>query len=185
MEKYHRWYEKQYGEVIGLPEFTKRTSGWLNKAMKNFVFPFSSIWRHEILDNLKYHITPRKVEQICTVFKIDRSKSMGKGRTVEFHTSFAFLYSHWEESSSKKGKFIHDYVCLGPTFQSSDGEYRSRFIPFRQFQYRMKQFEKLTTPMEEQIVKWLGKKRMSLQAESFFPFSLQKDKKFDKILFIR
>ena len=176
MDKYLRWYEKQYSEVIGLPEFTKRTSGWLKKSMENFVFQWSSIWRHEILDNLKYHLTPRKVEQICTVFKIDRSKSMGKDRTVEFHTSFAFLYSHLEGS-----KFVHDYVCLGPTFQSADGEYRYRFISFRQFQYRMKQFEKLTTPVEEKIVEWLGKKKMALQAESFFPFGLQKDKKFDKM----
>lgn len=175
MDKYFSWYEKQYGETIGLPNFKKRTSGWLRESLDKFVFPYSSIWRHEVLDNLKYHITPRKVEQICTVFKIDRSKSMGKDRTVEFHTSFAFLYSH----DDKKG-FSHDYVCIGPTFQSADGEYRAKFISFRQFQYVMKQFEKLVLPVEEQVVKWLGKKHMSLQAESFFPFSLSKSNDFDK-----
>jgi hypothetical protein len=177
MDKYLRWYEKQYGDVIGLSDFTKRTSGWLEKSMKNFVFKYSSVWRHEVLDNLKYNITPKKVEQICTVFKIDRSQSMGKDRTVEFHTSFAFLYSHADDSrSGAKGAFEHDYVCMGPTFQSSDGEYRYRFISFKQFQHVMKQFEKLTTPVEEQVVKWLGEKKMSLQAESFMPFALKTEK---------
>ena len=97
MDKYYRWYEKQYAEVIHLPEFKRRVEKdgpkWLNGSLKKFVVRYSSIWRHEVLDNLKYHITPKKTEQITTVFKMDRTRSMGKNRSVEFHTTFAFLYS--------------------------------------------------------------------------------------------
>ena len=67
MDAYFSWYEKQYAENVRLPEFKKRTSGWLAESLNKFVFPYSSILRHEVLDNLKYHITPRspwvKIEQ--------------------------------------------------------------------------------------------------------------------------
>jgi len=179
LEKYHKWYVETYKNVIHFSEFQKRveSNNWLSDSLKsreiyNGPLYYSSIWRHEVLNNLKIYITPKKTENITTVFKMDRTQSMGHDRSVEFHTSFAFLYSTEEEG--------HEYICLGPTYQSADGEYRSRFITFKQFKDVMHEFEKLVEPVTNEIVKWIGKKSMGIQMESFFPNYIKKRKNFDK-----
>jgi hypothetical protein len=182
MEKYHKWYINTYKEDIHFSEFQERIKeyNWLKDSLNlfyvqddNIISPiyFSSIWRHEVLNNLKIYITPKKTEHITTVFKMDRTQTMGHDRSVEFHTTFAFLYS------TEEG---HEYICLGPTYQSADGEYRERFITFKQFQDVMNHFEKLVEPVRDQIVKWIGKKSMGIQMESFFPNYMKKNKSFDK-----
>lgn len=180
LNKYYRWYEKQYAEVIKLPEYRRRVDKadvkWLQGSLKQFEYRYSSIWRSEVLDNLKYHITPRKTEQITTVFKIDRVRSLGKDRSVEFHTTYAFLYSH-----NERGKTIHDYVCIAPTLQSADGEYRQSFISFKQFSYYVEHFNEVIEKVESQIAKQLKEKAIGIQIESFFPLIDRKKKNFDRI----
>jgi len=192
MHQYHKWYIQTYKDVIHFDEFMKRVTkyNWLNESLTNFdkdiystdLVPinYSSIWRHEVLDNIKYHLNPKRTEHIVTVFKMDRTKSLGIDRSAEFHTTFAFLYSAEEPTTRGLNKKInpieHQYLCLGPTFQSADGEYRRRFISFKQFKYVMNQFKILVEPITDQIIKWMNKKTMSIQMEAFFPRYLKDPK---------
>jgi len=186
MQKYADWYINTYKDIVHFSDFQKRhiKYNWIAESLSKFnekgnnksPIYYSSIWRHEVLDNLKYYLSPKRTEHIVTVFKMDRTKTMGHDRSAEFHTTFAFLYS-----SEENGKYEHDFVCLGPTFQSADGEYRRRFITFRQFKHVMEQFKELVAPVTEQIVKWMAKKSMGIQLESFFPKYLKDQKGFDKI----
>lgn len=185
--KYNYWYVDTFLQSTNVPDFTKRVQkiNWLKDSLKNMFVKdlkvaspvyYGSIWRHEILDNLKFYITPKKTENIVTVFKMDRTKSLGHDRSAEFHTTFAFLYS-----TEENGKIEHQYVCLGPTFQSADGEYRRRFISYKQFRYVLSQYKELVTTASDQIVKWIDKKMMSINVESFFPRFMQDRQNFVKI----
>lgn len=194
MHQYQLWYVETYKDVIHFDEFKKKVSkyNWLTESLINFdkdifshngmdgTLNYSSVWRHEVLDNIKYHLNPKRTENIVTVFKMDRIKSLGIDRSAEFHTTFAFLYSAEEPTIKGPHKKInpieHQYICLGPTFQSADGEYRRRFISFRQFKYIMNQFKMLVEPVVDQIIKWMNKKTMSIQMEAFFPKYLKDPK---------
>jgi hypothetical protein len=187
LRKYHYWYVDTFLQSINYDDFYKRVQNinWLKESLQNMFIKdpdiqspvyYGSIWRHEILDNLKFYITPKKTENIVTVFKMDRTHSLGLDRSVEFHTTFAFLYSVEEN-----GKIEHQYVCLGPTFQSADGEYRRRFISYKQFQYIMSQYKELVNTISDQIIQWISKKIMSINVESFFPRFMHDRTNFSKI----
>ena len=66
-------------------------------------------------------------------------------------------------------KFTHEYICIGPTYQSADGEYRYRFVPFKQIELLWDSLPDVVNPAEAQILKWLKTKALNLQSESFFP----------------
>src|SRR5208282_371577 len=148
LKKYYKWYETTYGEVVGLTELEKKADkeqlGWLKKAAPAFSYKYSSIWRHEVLDTLKYYAIPKKTEYICSIFKISRTgnssyiaRSNEKGADkVQFHTTYAFLYSSVDEAGNLK----HEFVSACPTFSSADGEYRHRFISLSQYLDVRKQY---------------------------------------------
>lgn len=187
LRTYYYWYVETFLQSIHFHEFAKRVNkyNWLKESLQN-VFTkdhtvqssvyYGSIWRYEVLDNLKFYITPKKTENIVTVFKIDRTHSLGRDRSAEFHTTFAFLYS-----AEENGRIEHQYICLGPTFQSADGEYRRSFMTYKQFRYIMSQYPELVTTVSDQIIKWMDQKKMSISIESFFPRFMQSKLNYPKI----
>lgn len=187
LKEYFHWYIEEFLKLIKFDDFKRqiKKNNWLYESLNNIGFKdyntiapvlYGSIWRYEILDNLKFYITPKKTENIVTIFKMDRGKSLGKDRSVEFHTTFAFLYSVEEN-----GKIEHQYLCLGPTFQSADGEYRRRFISYRQFKYLLNKYEELITKTSNELIKWIDKKRTNIMMEAFFPKYIKEKPDFTKI----
>lgn len=165
IEEYYGWYEKEYAKAIDLSDAShqadKKQIAWLKKALKNFAFKFSSIWRYESLNTMRYYAITRKTEYICTAFKISRVYSKKKQM---YNTTYAFLYSYL----GKNNKLVHDFVCTCPTFKSADGEYRHRFIPYEQIMQVHKEFLKAYEPVEEHLIDQMKNGTISLTTHSLF-----------------
>lgn len=58
---------------------------------------------------------------ICSVFRMT---------TRNTNAIYAVLYSSYDESN---GTIIHQYINIGPTYHSQDGEYRHRFIAYSHY----------------------------------------------------
>jgi hypothetical protein len=141
---YYRYYESEYAKIIGLADLEllakEKNLQWLVEASKKFSYPFSSVWRHETVANIKYIMSPRKTDQICTVFKISRLRDK-----KQFTTTYAIMYSHLASN------ITHDYVALSPTYRSADGEYRHRFVPVRQIIQHRIDYSEHYEPVEQHL----------------------------------
>jgi hypothetical protein len=179
---YYKWYESQYGEVINLNRLKEKADKdqiiWLKKITENFKFPFSSIWRHEVLNNMRYYLFPKKTEQICSSFHIIR---MGKSsittiKEVQFNTIYAMLYS----SYNKELEF--DFVSACPTFRSADGEYRHRFITYQQFLEVYQERTDAFNLIEDHIIEQMQEKLIEFKVDHIIPDSYKNKKDIEKKL---
>ena len=163
VKQYHKYYENQFSEIIGLPKLRKiaieKKQSWLSDAVDRFDFRYSSIWRYENLATMKYLMPVRKTDFICTVFKI--SRLLKKIQTI---TSYAVMYSHVDEN-----KIIHDYVAISPTYKSADGEYRHRFLPVSQVLKHRQDNSDIYSDVETMITEQAVKQEVSFQTYSFLP----------------
>jgi hypothetical protein len=161
IKRYYKYYENQFANIIGLPRLEtiakNKNLEWLEKAVQNFGYPWSSIWRYENLANMKYLVPLRKTDYICTVFKI--SRKWVKKQTI---TTYAVMYSHVDGR-----KIIHDYVAISPTYRSADGEYRHRFVPVQQLVDHRNKNVDIYDDVETMIAKQATKGEISFQTYSF------------------
>lgn len=145
--KYHRWYENEYARIINLESIGTNQPKWVSESTSKFSYRFSSIWRHEVMTILKYYVVPRKLEYVCTIFKISHGINQ---------TTYAFLYS-------SVGKDIHhEFVSICPTFTSADGEYRHRFISVVQFLHEYAKCQSQLELLEKHVLKQIRKKKIQL-----------------------
>lgn len=172
IQDYYQWYEKEYLKSIQIDKLRnyaeKQESDLkkrVNHAIDNFQFGISSIFRHEILNVMRFYVPVRKADYICTVFRISRPDVVQK---IDYQTAYGFLYSHLE-----KDKLVHDYVCSTGTFRSADGEYRHRFITLRQFQQMYKKNANTVDNVETLLLQEAKKRKVHLYTESIFPDSQQ------------
>jgi hypothetical protein len=172
--KYYEWYEKQYSECIGLPALVKiseeKKLTWIGDAVKNFTHLYSSIWRHENLNVMKFYAIPDKTNSICAVFKARRrgESSILETRGREYKTSYGFLYCDVDGD-----KIIPRFICLSSTYNSADGEYRFRFIPFEQFIYAFDLFGEIFAQVEGHVVKQIRGEELFLGFEVALPPALE------------
>ena len=171
LEKYYNHIEQEYSEIVGLPTLkSKSKDKWLLEAIDKFAYTYSSVWRHENLANMRYLVAVRKTDYICTIFKISRSQKL-----QQVTTTYAIMYSHIDPNS----KIVHDYVALSPTYRSSDGEYRHRFVPVHQIQQHRKENIDMYDDVEDLVAKQAKKGQITLQTYTYFPENDNLEKKFD------
>lgn len=178
LRKYYKWYEDTYGSIINLKKIEDKAdldqNKWLKKAVQNFSYKYSSIWRHEILSSMRYYLFPKKTEYICTSFKITRTgeSSLFKARNIQYKTIYALLYTSVQDS-----KFKFEFVSTCPTFKSADGEYRHRFITVDQVlqtrQNNLEEFEEL----EDYFLKQLHNEEVLLEVNHIIPDAAEDQKK--------
>ncbi len=173
IQKYREWYEQTYKNIISLSKIQKFVTEnqkqypqitYLIKLHDGFVTPYSSLWRHESLANIKYLASVKKSEYITTIFKIHRHNvKLLHGKDAS--AIYAILYTSLDGTQPTKTKtktktkkesiFNHEYVSHSPTYKSSDGEYRHRFIPVKQIlmvrDQNKEYFEKIESHILEQI----------------------------------
>src|SRR5690242_21161797 len=83
---FNEWYEGEYKKLLNLDTFINAAKGaWLHDALKKFAFPFSSIWRLEVVSAMKTFVFPKKIDYIVTVFSGIRTvKIKGSSHTVPY-----------------------------------------------------------------------------------------------------
>jgi hypothetical protein len=161
--EYKEWYHKTFSAIIGLDKAVKYATNkkltYLQNAISNFQFRFSSLWRYETLANMRYLAPVKKLGYITTTFKISRKK----------HSAiYGFLYS-----SIQSGKFVHEFVCHSPTYVSADGEYRHRFIPYKQLLYVKSTNNMFFETVEKHILEQVSKEECAIECQIFYESSLE------------
>lgn len=157
---FDNWYIKNYKETIGLKEAVKKYKKnkiWVAANLENIKIGYSSIWRNHILMMLNSSTFPKKIEYITTVFNLQR-----KNQNINYGMMYTWMDDH--------KKFQNEYIAIGPTYKSADGEYRARFIPYNQIMdfinNNRKHFDKFVKHCEDN--------KLQFKATSFFPDKVHK-----------
>ena len=144
---------------------------------------------YQNVQDLKYLCQIPERGLITTVFKITRfeDKKEGSGDVddvnIEFLDSdeyigandstsciYGYLYSEYKDD-----KIEHKYICTGGTYTSQDGEYRKRFTPFYKLENAKKDFPKQWEFVEELIVSKMNDGDIQLNADFFFPSTIDEE----------
>lgn len=172
LKNYYRWYESTYALDINLKKLEDKAdedqNKWLKRSVQHFQFNYSSIWRYEVLNSMRYYLFPRKTEYICTSFKITRDSKSSIISTsldnIQYNTIYAMLYTYIDNDKIK-----FEFMSACPTFKSADGEYRHRFITveqmFRTRNNNLAEFELV----EEHILKQFKDKVINFETNHIFP----------------
>lgn len=183
---YKKWVDEQYITLMGLSQLreyaVKDKIPWLNAAITEFDPSRGNIWRFDAFINLSYLLPIKKYEYITTVLSVSRQKSFpssfrkvqGKQK-VQFHTNYAFIYAS-RYAKPKSGKLFHfEYMSLGNTYKSADGEYRGQFFPVAQFNSVYTKWIGIITPYEEYISRKAKKGEFTLKSSVHFPMESASD----------
>lgn len=104
---------------------------------------------------LKYNVNLEHTGTITTCFKIAYDSTSA---------IYAYLYS----SSDKDVK--HHFICCSPTYKSQDGEYRHRFIPWKQFLEICEKYSDIISQVEEFILPQMESRALELYTFFYYPF---------------
>src|SRR5450631_558166 len=102
---------------------TKLKLKWQKDLIKAFDVNKSGAWRYNAYYQMFYYLFPKKIEYNTTNFNLTRLR-----KSVQYNANYTFLYTVFQN-----GKIIPEYICLDGTYVSADGEFRHRFIPYKQF----------------------------------------------------
>jgi len=113
------------------------------KDNKYNLSPSSSFSRTIPIEFAKLYISLDRVDTICTIFKLEKMdlKAIDEGEQIKKNINYGYLYSSIHDgnnfsikalSQKRKSfkhvpKLVHKYICVGPSLESYDGEYRYRF----------------------------------------------------------
>ena len=73
-----------------------------------------------------------------------------------------YAYAYWPSGAAEP-----EYICLSPTFDSRDGEYRHRFLWYPQFAEGYETLAELLSPVESAVLGTLGSGELILDATIF------------------
>lgn len=167
MNEYNRWCEKQFAEISGLDKalqkYQQTDKFWMVEALKSFQFRYSSIWRHEKANLMKYICPIKKQDYIITCFKL-ASKS-----DLSDNVCYAMLYSEIKEE-----KVNHCFICCSPTFNSADGEFRNSFIPFSNMSFASEAAWTYFFPVQELFTKKVDAGELTGYAGTIYPEGTEK-----------
>lgn len=161
-EEYYRWYEKTYSEITGL---NKLKIPGFQEIVQNFEYRYSSIWRQNTLELMRYFVIPLKTDFICTSFKITRkgSSSLYRNVNVQYNSIYAIMYSSYNDNN-----FNFEFAVSGSTYKSMDGEYRHGFIKVNILLEFLKK-EKSFIDMEEYMIDQLKNNYIAFESETLIP----------------
>jgi hypothetical protein len=155
------WFLDQYRESVGL---SRVESG---AAFKRFAEPFPA--PPDGMPNGPYPSTPTVRANAFLGFKfrypigrdgytcLALEASLGDSRTH-------YAYAYWRREREDE---LPEYICVSPTFDSRDGEYRRRFIRYPAFAAAYEKLAELFAPFEEHIVALVAQSGLRLRAVAY------------------
>ena len=140
MDSFDKWLIKEYYKILE-PEKTREKvdKDFFNKTDKTFLRGLHGLLK---LETIKHDIILQNYK--CTVFRAKREDCI---------TNYAYMYGN-------------DYVCLSPTFNSCDGEYRHRFVTYNQIIVQAKKYD-IFNIAEQFIMNEIMQKELDLTVISF------------------
>ncbi|GFR89304.1 BA71V-C717R [Elysia marginata] len=133
------------------------------RSMGVETLPLSGAVRIQSFHILKFGYPLRRAGYVAAAFL---ARVFASGSTPLHHETY-FAYAYWpREESCKSGP--PEYICHSPTFESRDGEYRHRFIWFKQFLEGYEALTPLLAPLERMLLEAVGNNELEIDL-FFFP----------------
>jgi hypothetical protein len=101
---------------------------------------------------LRYPLGPAGYACLAFVARIDRAAAH-------------YAYAYWRRGAGWAGE--PEYICVSPTFDSRDGEYRRRFIRYPTFAAACDQYAGELAPYEAAALALVGAGRLALDAAAY------------------
>ena len=191
--QFETWFISKYEENINnsgikWPPYFKK---FLSKIRPQFM---SGARRMNAFVATKYNYPLTKAGYLCSVFSCN-FKNVDKKDSKEhdeYDTYYSYVYwpkdikyiesrfggdarQHEFSTFAVKKKIMPEYMCISPTFDSKDGEFRGDgFILWEEFQHGYEEFSEILSRVEEVIIALIEKQLISLDVTVYPP-----DKKDD------
>ena len=133
------------GEVEGSRKFHE-----FIESMGIETFPLSGAVRVQSFHIMKFGYPLRRAGYVTAVLS---ASVFAPGSTTRQDEAY-FAYAYWPRGEEKTGE--PEYICISPTFDSRDGEYRHRFIWYKQFLEGYDALGSLLAPIEQYLLEAIG-----------------------------
>lgn len=155
------WYAARYREAVGIDaaeggaSFKKFVDQFpVRSSAPNFPVPTTGRQRMSSFLSLKLRYPMGSAGYSCLVMS---------ARIGETTSHYAYVY--WRRNDTVGAK--PEYICVSPTYDSRDGEYRRRFIRYPVFESAYEKYIKEIAPFEEATLEMVGDGTLSLRATAY------------------
>ena len=128
------WFNTQYQDSVGLNILNNLKDNTFSKNFKHFIEEFPTKYEQGG-ELLQYPITGRIRMENFIFLKFKNSLSIDGYTCCVLNAKIDKASSHYAYLYWKKGleDLDPEYICISPTYESRDGEYRKRFIKWQIF----------------------------------------------------
>ena len=159
-----QWVYEVYRDQPRLPETEgSRKYHTFIESSSLETFPLSGARRVQSFHIIKFGYPMRRAGYITAAFT---ARVFAQGSTSRQHEAY-FAYAYWPRSSGREAA-PPEYICLSPTFESRDGEYRHRFLWFKQFLEGYAEASSILAPIEEALLEAISEDVLGIDL-LFFP----------------
>lgn len=157
--QFAEWVYETYRDQLGLSEaegsqkFKKFLAGMAFDS-----FPLSGAVRVQSFHIVKFGYPLRRAGYTAAVFS---ARVLAAGERAEAF----FAYAYWPRDAGAEAP--PEYLCLSPTFESRDGEYRHRFLWYPQFAEGYESLVTLLSPLEEILLEALQEDQLGIDVALF------------------
>ncbi len=160
-------YAVEYDKVLDLDNIeNKQIREYLKKADLSTFSHKNRIVRN--IQILKYNFTRDKTNNVTCCFKMTLNSTS---------CIYAFLHCRY---GGKKDDITYEFVCTGPTYRSQDGEYRNRFIEWKQFEALFVKYADIFEKVEKLAIDKMKSGKLSFQIDFYYPIGCQRSNKFEE-----
>jgi hypothetical protein len=158
-----RWVYETYRDQLHLSEAegSRKFHEFLD-TMGIETFPLSGAVRVQKYHIIKFGYPMRRAGYVSAVLTARVFVPGSTNRQIETH----YAYAYWPRGEENKGE--PEYICISPTFDSRDGEYRHRFIWYKQFLEGYDALASFLSPIEQGLLEAIGDDELGIDL-NFYP----------------
>lgn len=197
-EQFEEWFLTKYDENINNTD--KKWPPYFRKFLDKLrPRELSGARRMNAFIATKYNYPLTKAGYLCSVFSCNfktekNTDTSGKNNSLEKNYDTYYSYVYWPRdvkyiesrfggaarqkdfsTFQVKKKIMPEYMCISPTFNSRDGEYRGDgFITWESFQHGYEEYSELLSKVEEVIIALIEEKIISLDV-TIYPIARKDD----------
>lgn len=144
-------YYVNYEEILNIPNIPKLTTTYsqIERFIRNYqLINITSIYN--------------KIHYITTTFKVAASDTS---------CIYGYLFSELNNTTLNYDNqtFDHKYYIFGSTYNSQDGEYRSKFLPYIAYSKLQSFYPNLLTIIEKYVLELITDKKINLFCNIYYP----------------
>ncbi len=154
---------KAYTDMLNLDMV--KGPGLTDHLLQTVKNPYSSRRRINVRSQLMKYLFPAKMtNMVATMFKMTFDETT---------CIYAYLYS-----TCINGAITNKYICLGPTYDSRDGEYRSRYILWSQFLEFIDVYSDIIDMVEPMIIAKM-QSQLQYHVSFYYPQACDQSREFE------